>query len=119
MEVSAVLTEPAVDGETARACQLWKGIDSLETEATRSNSMAVPLRTITMTETLLLLEKNFQRGESIEINILNYFFSYSPVSSQSLSLVEPQFEVNCKECPCDDIYRAQPPRMRSKCMKCK
>lgn len=51
MEVSAVLMEPAVDGEAARACQLWKGIDSLETEATRSNSMAVPLRTITMTDT--------------------------------------------------------------------
>ena len=111
--------EQAVDGEAAGACQLWKGIDSLETEATRSNSMAVALRTITMTETLLLLEKNFQRGEGIERNILNYFFSYSPVSSQSLSLVEPQFEVNCKECLCDAIYRAQPPGMRSKSLKCK
>lgn len=74
MKVSAVLMEPAVDGEAARACQLWKGIDSLETEATRSNSMAVPLRTITMTETLLLLEKDLPEGREHRNKYSELFF---------------------------------------------
>lgn len=100
----------------------------LKTETTKAKSIAILLRIKTITNTVTII-KNIpeRRGHRkkypdfflVLLLFLVLFCFYPLVSYQSLSLVEPQFKVSCKECPGDATSRGQPAWIQSKGLKCK